>query len=239
VDALLIALQFLTRIPLPFSFAYHDQALGRSPLFYPLVGLLLGALLAGLALFLQSSPTALAATLVLSAWVLLTGGLHLDGLADCADAWVGGYGDRQRSLQIMKDPASGPIAVTVLVLVLLVKWSALSALLDQQQLLPILLAPLLGRSAILLLMLTTPYVSPKGLAETLLQHLPFAAARIVLAVAILLALLTLGWLSLLAVALMILVVRQTAIKRLGGSTGDVYGAAVELSEAAALLAVAL
>lgn len=239
MDALLIALQFLTRIPLPVSFAYHDQALGRSPLFYPLVGLLLGVLLAGLALLLQNSPTALAAALVLAAWVLLTGGLHLDGLADCADAWVGGHGDRQRSLHIMKDPASGPIAVAVLILVLLVKWAALSALLDAQRWLPILIIPLLGRSAILLLMLTTPYVSPKGLAETLLQHLPIESARIVLAVALLPALLTLGWTTLLAVGLMVLVIRQAAIARLGGATGDVYGAAVELSETAALLAVAL
>lgn len=239
MDALLIALQFLTRIPLPFSFVYHDQALGRSPLFYPLVGLSLGALLVGLALLLQGSSAALAAALVLSVWVLSTGGLHLDGLADCADAWVGGYGDRQRSLQIMKDPAAGPIAVVVLVLVLLLKWSALTVLLDAQRWLPLLIAPLLGRSAILLLMLTTPYVSRKGLAETLLQHLPFAAARIVLAGALLLALLTIGWPSLLAVVLTVMVIRQLAIARLGGATGDVYGAAVELSEAAALLAVAL
>jgi len=239
VEALLIALQFLTRIPLPFTFAYHDQALGRSPLFYPLVGLLLGSLLAGLAWLLQGISAALAAALLLIAWVLSTGGLHLDGLADCADAWVGGYGDRQRSLQIMKDPASGPIAVVVLVLLLLLKWAALTALLEHSQWLPILLAPVLGRSAILLLMLTTAYVSPKGLAESLLQHLPIKTARLVLAAALLATLLILGWSSLLAVVLTVLAIRQLAIVRLGGATGDVYGAAVELSEAVALLAVAL
>lgn len=239
MDALLIALQFLTRIPLPFAFSYNDRALGRSPLFYPLVGLLLGAVLFGLALLFYGSPTALAAALLLMAWVLLTGGLHLDGLADCADAWVGGHGDRQRSLQIMKDPASGPIAVAVMLLVLLVKWSALNALLGEQRLLPILMAPLLGRSAILMLMLSTPYVSPKGLAEILLQHLPTATARIVLAIALLPALLALGWATVLAVGLMVLAIRKAAIDRLGGATGDVYGAAVELGEAVALVAVAL
>jgi adenosylcobinamide-GDP ribazoletransferase len=66
------------------------------------------------------------AALLLTVWVLLSGGLHLDGLADSADAWLGGFGDRERTLTIMKDPRSGPIAVVVLVLVLLLKFCALA-----------------------------------------------------------------------------------------------------------------
>jgi adenosylcobinamide-GDP ribazoletransferase len=239
VDAFLIALQFLTRIPVSHHFVADDRALGYSVLFYPVVGLLLGALLATLAALLTGSPSPLAAALVITAWVLLTGGLHLDGLADCADAWVGGFGNPQRSLEIMKDPTSGPIAVAVLVLVLLLKWSALMALLDQHRLMPLLFAPLLGRSAIMLLMLSTPYVSPQGLAEKLLQHLPVDKARWVTGVSLLIAVAGLGWTGVLLAALLLLVIRHTAKARLGGATGDVYGAAVELTETAALLAVAL
>ncbi len=239
VDAFVIALQFLTRIPANFHSIYDDRALGRSVLFYPLVGLLIGLLLYATATLSTGSPPLLVAALVLTAWVLLTGGLHLDGLADCADAWVGGFGDTERSLQIMKDPASGPIAVAVLMLVLLLKWTALAALLDADRLLPLLITPVLGRGVILLLMLSTPYVSPRGLAEKLLQHLPRQSAKIVIAAVLLLGVLTLGGASLLAAGLVWFFIRRAAMTRLGGATGDVYGAAVELTEAAVLLAVAL
>lgn len=79
-------------------------------------------------------------------WVGLSGGLHLDGLADTADAWIGGHADRQRTLEIMKDPRSGPIAVVVLLLVLLLKFAALVVLLGQGAWAGLLLAPWLGRA---------------------------------------------------------------------------------------------
>jgi len=239
VDALLIALQFLTRVPLPVAVPYGDSAQGRSALYYPLVGLLLGFVLAGLAALLSGSPSLLAAALVLSAWVVLTGGLHLDGLADCADAWIGGFGNPQLSLKIMKDPASGPIAVVTLVLVLLLKWTALAALLETGHWWPLIIAPVLGRGAILLLMLSTSYISPKGLASTVLQHLPVEQARNVLVISTLLAGIVLGGSTTLIAGLTALAVRQAALQRLSGATGDVYGAAVELTETSALLASVL
>src|SRR5690606_32208859 len=118
--------------------------LGRSLLFYPLVGGLFGVLLLAFNALLDGAPLMLHAALLLTAWVLLSGGLHLDGLADSADAWLGGFGDRERTLTIMKDPRSGPIAVVTLVLVLLLKFSALLALIENNQPLGLLLAPLIG-----------------------------------------------------------------------------------------------
>ncbi|OAH99043.1 adenosylcobinamide-GDP ribazoletransferase [Methylomonas methanica] len=234
MDAFLVALQFLTRIPVSFRYEAGASLLGRSVLFYPAVGLLLGMLLSlPPTLFAGSSPMLLAA-LTLSAWVLLTGGLHLDGLADCADAWVGGHGDKQRSLQIMKDPASGPIAVSVLVLVLILKFAALTAMFEQTRLTPLLLAPVLGRAAILGLMLTTDYVRPQGLAEALLQQLPRSQAKWVLVSSVLIALVFLGFPAVLFAGGILFWLRQSALSRLGGVTGDVYGAAVELTEASVL-----
>ena len=239
MDALLVALQFLTRVPLPVAVPHDDSALGRSALYYPLVGLLLGFVLTFLAALLSGDHNLLSAALVLSAWVLLTGGLHLDGLADCADAWVGGFGDPQRSLQIMKDPASGPIAIVTLILVLLLKWTALATLFESGNWWPLLMTPVLGRSAILLIMLSTPYVSPKGLASTLLQHLPVEQARNVLVISTLFSGIVFGGLPTLVAGLAALAVRQAAMQRLGGATGDVYGAAVELTETTVLLAYIL
>jgi adenosylcobinamide-GDP ribazoletransferase len=108
---LLIALQFLTRLPISLAGMPAPQQIGRSLLWYPVVGLLLGLWLVGLQQLLGDTPLPLQTALLLAVWVGSTGGLHLDGLADTADAWVGGFGDRQRSLEIMQDPRSGPIAV--------------------------------------------------------------------------------------------------------------------------------
>lgn len=234
MDAFLVALQFLTRIPVNYRYEVGPPLLGRSVLYYPAVGLLLGMLLSQPPmLFADSSPMLLAA-IVLAAWVLLTGGLHLDGLADCADAWVGGHGDKQRSLQIMKDPASGPIAVSLLILVLILKFAALTAMFEQTRLAPLLLAPVLGRAAILGLMLTTDYVRRQGLAEALLQQLPRSQANWVLVISVLVAVVFLGFPAVLFAGGLLFWLRQVAVSRLGGVTGDVYGAAVELTEAAVL-----
>ena len=111
-----VALQFLTRLPVRLAGMPSPQQIGRSLLWYPLVGLLIGLLLFALQQLLGGLSLMLQAALLLAVWVGVSGGLHLDGLADSADAWVGGFGDRARTLEIMKDPRSGPIAVVVLVL---------------------------------------------------------------------------------------------------------------------------
>lgn len=239
MSSFLLALQFLTRIPVPFGFTTSDRQLGLSVLYYPLIGLIVGALLALATFLFQGLSANLQCALLLTLWVLLTGGLHLDGLADCADAWVGGFGDKEKSLAIMKDPAAGPVAVMVLVLTLLLKWSAMQGLAFGSLLIAVVAAPVLGRSAILALMLTTPYVRKKGMGESLVANLPEAIAKILLLAITLIAFFELGPLPLLLAGFVIIWIRYTALRRLGGMTGDVYGAAVELVELAVLLGVAL
>jgi len=169
---LLIALQFLTRLPVSLPGMPTPEQVGRSLLWYPLVGLLLGLLLWGAHLLLGQASAVLQAAIILALWVGLSGGLHLDGLADTADAWVGGFADRERTLAIMKDPRSGPIAVVVLVLLLLLKFAALFTLLQAGQGIYLLLLPWLGRSLLPLLLATTPYVRVGGLGQALVDHLP-------------------------------------------------------------------
>lgn len=237
-----IALQFLSSLPIRLPGMPQPQELGRSLLFYPLVGLLLGALLYALNWLLAGTPLLLHAALLLSAWVLLSGGLHLDGLADSADAWLGGFGDRERTLTIMKDPRSGPIAVVTLVLVLLLKFTALLALIEQQNGAALLLAPLLGRSAMLGLFLTTPYVRAGGLGQALADHLPRLAGKQVLLLSALACVLIAGWSGVFAVGLAIVIffwLRQAMLRRLGGTTGDTAGALLELLEVAVLVGLAL
>lgn len=237
-----IALQFLSSLPVRLPGMPEPEQLGRSLLFYPLVGLLFGALLWLLDAVLAGTPSLLHAALLLSAWVLLSGGLHLDGLADSADAWLGGFGDRERTLLIMKDPRSGPIAVITLVLVLLLKFTALLALIEQGQALVLIIVPVLGRAALLGLFLTTPYVRAGGLGQALADHLPRRAGWWVLLVCALGGVLVAGWAGIwaLLVALAVFVgLRQMMLRRLGGCTGDTAGALLELLEMAMLLGVVL
>ena len=237
-----IALQFLSSVPIRLPGMPSPQELGRSLLFYPLVGLLFGGLLWGLNGLLAGAPALLHAAILLTVWVVLSGGLHLDGLADSADAWLGGFGDRERTLTIMKDPRSGPIAVVTLVLVLLLKFAALLALIEQQATVALILAPLLGRTALLGLFLTTPYVRAGGLGQALADHLPRQTGQRVLLLSALACVLMAGWSGVVALVVAVGVfagVRHLMVRRLGGTTGDTAGALLELLEVAVLMALAL
>lgn len=235
-----IALQFLTRLPVTLAGMPTPEQVGRSLLFYPLVGLLIGVLLLAAQQLLGDSALLLQAALLLTLWVGISGGLHLDGLADSADAWVGGFGDKQRTLAIMKDPRSGPIAVVVLVLLLLLKFAALVALLESGSGLLLVLVPWLARCLLPLLFLTTPYVRAGGLGQALAEHLPRLQLPWVLA-ANALAMLLFGWPALLALlvsGVVFLWLRAMMLKRLDGTTGDTAGALLEIAECAVLVALA-
>jgi len=249
-------MRFLTRVPLP---ARTDASpldltpviLGRSALWYPLVGLLLGTALLLLWLGVSSLPAApplATAALLLGLWVWSTGGLHLDGLGDCADAWVGGLGSRERTLKILKDPLTGSMGVVALVLILLVKFAALASLPAWPAgALILMLAPALARAQLLALPLTTASARPGGLGAALEKTLPRRAAGMVVALsgAATLLLFALAGLWLLGVVLvaaagiLLFVWRRSMLARLGGFTGDTAGALVELTEAALLLIAVL
>ena len=207
-----------------------------------MVGLLFGGLLWALNGLLSGTPLLLHAALLLTAWVLLSGALHLDGLADSADAWLGGFGDRERTLTIMKDPRSGPIAVVTLVLVLLLKFAALLALIEQGHGLVLIIVPVLARAALLGLFLTTPYVRAGGLGQALADHLPRTAGKRVLAASALACALIGGVSGLIAIVVAVLIfvwLRQLILRRLGGTTGDTAGALLEWLEMSVLVSVAL
>lgn len=241
MTSLLIAIQFLTRWPVRLDKAPSARQMGRSLLHYPLVGLLLGTLLWCAQYLSGGVPVLLQGALLLVLWIAMTGALHLDGLADMADAWAGGMGSRDRTLALMKDPRSGPIAVTVLIVVLLLKLAALVCLLEQQTTYVLLLAPWLARIQLPVLFMTTPYVRESGLGSVLAAHLPRSQLPWVVVGHILLVLLF-GWHGLLSVLLslaLLLWLRAQLLKRLGGTTGDTAGALVELTECAVLIGAAI
>jgi adenosylcobinamide-GDP ribazoletransferase len=238
-----LAWQFLTRFPAPSFAEVAPREVGRSQLWYPLVGLVLGGMLYGAAWLLQSTPlpSMAVAALLLLLWVASTGALHLDGLADTADAWVGGHNDPERSLVIMKDPVAGPMGVTALVLLLLVKFALLTAW-PAGLPVTVVLVPALARAVVPLLFRSLPYLREAGLGRALADHLPLTAFVMLWSLLLVLAWYELGtpvlWL-LLAFLLSLTALTFLYKRRFGGLTGDMAGAAIEVVETALLLTLAM
>ncbi|MHC1479125.1 adenosylcobinamide-GDP ribazoletransferase [Frateuria aurantia] len=239
IRGLVYAVGFLTRIPVPSAVFDDARARQASIAWYPMVGVLLGGLLAGAGGLLEGRNDLLASALLLLLWVGLTGALHLDGLADSADAWIGGLGDRERTLAIMKDPRCGPAAVVTVVLLLLTKLAALQAMPSPARLLALVMAPVLARAALTALLITTPYVRRQGMASGL------AAGRTAPAAAVLLSMLAAfacgpdGWCAVAAAVVVYALWRHAGQRRLGGYTGDTAGALAEMVELAVLVVIAL
>ena len=236
MTAFWIAMQFLTVFPIQLKQMPSPQQNAQSLLFYPLIGMLIGLVLFAIALTLVKLPIILLSTLLLVVWIWITGGLHLDGLADTADAWVGGFGDPEKTLIIMKDPSSGPIGVLSLLIVCVLKWSALYVLLEQQQLWLLILVPMLARLSPLILFLTTPYVRAKGLGTAMSQYIPRKLSYVIIAMTFGIC----GFMGLWGLLLVIFstmtlwYLRAKFIRRIGGITGDTIGATIEWVESVAL-----
>jgi adenosylcobinamide-GDP ribazoletransferase len=239
----LVAVAFLTVLPVPFRKLPEPAAVARSRFWYPLVGLLLGALLGGTAALLVASGRSplLAAFLLLAAWVLLTGALHLDGFCDLCDGLFGGSTPDDR-LRILKDPHLGTFGLAGGVLLLLGKFVLLHELLVHAPArAPWLVAAAVtaARCLVLCVAAGARYPRPQGTGKLLIEATrwreagPFAVLAGAAAwaagcpLAVLPALLGVGGL------------RWLCVRRLGGITGDCLGAAIELAEGLFLFTAAL
>ena len=242
IKPFLISVQFLTRLPVRLASQPNEKDFGNSLLFYPLVGFIIGLILIKLGWLLSGSPPLVTAALLVTTWVLITGGLHLDGLADSADAWIGGMGDRTKTLAIMKDPNCGPAGVTAIVLILLLKFVALYSLVIANEWITLLLAIILARTLLPLLFLTTPYVRSNGLGTSLAVHQPrwWSIFIVVTTFALMFLLTDIQYLLLsLTAVVTFLLLRHLMLHRIAGTTGDTAGALVEITEATVLLTSAI
>lgn len=228
---------------LPVRLPEDERGLpGRAMAFYPLVGVLIGGLLVGAAWLLERAGLARAAPLLPSAlllvvWAVLTGALHLDGWADCCDALFVPVG-RERRLEIMKDPRLGGFGVAGLILLLMVKLAALQGSLARPDALWALVAiPTVARWAVVIAAAAYPSARPGGMGDYFRRGLgrrEVIVATVITAAAALPGLWR-GVLLWAAGGLALFVLARLASSRLGGLTGDVYGAIVELAETAALI----
>jgi len=234
------AVSLLTRVPVAARVHIGEADVARSLAWLPLVGAGIGGILALAARALEGHLDAgPSAVLLVAAWALVTGAIHLDGLADSADG-LGGS-DRERRLAIMRDSHIGAFGALALVLVVALKIALVAAVLVAGHDLWLIAVPAAGRLAASALSATLPYAREHGTAAALVSS-GSRIERLAVAVAtgVIVALACARARGLLAVAAAILVavvVGRLALRRIGGITGDVLGAAIELAECAALVAL--
>jgi adenosylcobinamide-GDP ribazoletransferase len=239
VSRLLLALRYLTIVPLPGGRHAGLEGLGGAAPWFPVVGAALGlALVLVDAVTSRIFPPLLAALLTLTAWKLLTGGLHLDGLADCLDGLAGR--DPAQRLAIMGDSRTGAFGAMGLVFVLLLAWAALAELPAAWRASALVAAPAVARATPALLGRLFRPARPGGQGAAFQAGLGGVAAPLALGVALLAAVAALGWLGVVALAAAVasaLALGRFMTGRLGGITGDVFGAGIELAELGVLLTV--
>jgi adenosylcobinamide-GDP ribazoletransferase len=243
MKSLLAAFQFLTILPVPARL--DDGHFTRAPFWFPVVGLTLGVLVAFAdALFerMGFSPL-LQSTMSIGLLAALSGGLHLDGLADTADGFLSAR-SRERALEIMRDSRIGTMGALALFFVLALKVAALFELGGALRWRALMLAPLAGRAMQLAVMNTLPYARNEGgLASVFLRRkhpalVLWAALWLVIA-AILSHGPTNGLLTTVGIGIAVLLLSLWSQRRIGGFTGDTLGATSEITEAVVLLLAVL
>lgn len=236
----LAALQFLTRIRLAKEAEWSAQRFGKSVVFFPLVGMVIGMVLLMINhIFGYYLSARMVAILLVITGFIVTGGLHADGLMDTADGFLSGR-SRERMLEIMKDSRVGSGGVMVFVLLVAAKWAVLEDIPVNMLPMALFTAPLVARLVLVMAVTTFPYARREGIGKLFSEYtgprdFVFATG---LSIILLLPLMIYHprVLASFAVSMVfgVLFCRYTSSK-LGGLTGDVYGAATELTELVALL----
>lgn len=232
MHTLILAVQFLTRLPTPQLKTFDPKWLADSARWFAVVGLIVGALLFAAAwLGLHIDPW-LGAILALLVWTGVTGGLHLDGLADLADALGAAHSNPQRFHEVLKDPHMGSFGAITLVILLMTKLVLLMLVCKGDHILALILVPAWARLFAVVWAATLP-VKAGGSGERFAwrTHWPIFWGNVLILGALS------YWLApvLLAAPLVCLLWWLYLKYRIGGQTGDCLGAGIEISEGLLLL----
>ncbi|HAA89895.1 MAG: Cobalamin synthase [Thermoanaerobacterales bacterium 50_218] len=232
MKAFLCALTFLTRIPLPQGRSFTARDFQNSSYFFPVVGLLIGLFLTGIWLVARVVfPSQITGALLVVFYLVITGGLHLDGLIDTFDGICSGQA-REKVLMIMKDSRVGAFGVIAVFTVLILKFSFYS-LIDFTHLPFLLLAPTAGRQAMVWALVLFPCARKQGLGYSFNVYHDFRKLILTTALTLFVFVYFLrvtGVIVFFAVGLFSLILMKYLSCLLGGLTGDTYGALCELAE---------
>ena len=238
----LTAVRFLTIIPLPGRREVSPEEVGRSIVYFPLVGLIIGLILVGLNWLLDPLlPSALINVLLVVFLVAISGAFHLDGFVDTCDG-MAGHKTVEERWRVMKDSRAGAFGIIGVCCLLLVKYVSLSNVPESWLVETLVLMPVVSRWAMVYAVFAYPYAKPSGLGKAFKQGASWprftVATLITLVVAVILAQLT-GFIIMLAVWVIVVVMAAYLKGKFGGLTGDTYGAINEVAEVGMLLLVCL
>ncbi|MFH0847042.1 MAG: adenosylcobinamide-GDP ribazoletransferase [Chloroflexota bacterium] len=233
INGLLTALRFLTVIPAPGKRELNARALGRALPFFPVVGIFIGALLSGLNWLLRLIlPRSVVSALLILSLTLITGGLHLDGFADTCDG-MAGHKTPEARLAIMKDSHVGAFGVAGITLLILIKYLSLNSLPEAVLNQTLLVFPLVSRWLMVYAIFTYPYARAEGLGKTFKEGVTGTKFLLATVISLTTVFLTAGFAGLLlmgAAAMITAIFAYYLKRRLGGLTGDSYGAINEIAE---------
>ncbi|MGM0446341.1 MAG: adenosylcobinamide-GDP ribazoletransferase [Bacillota bacterium] len=238
MNSFLIALQFITTLPVKGKLDYSEKNIASSMLYYPLVGTIIGIILVVINLILSKIlPDLVVNILLIITWITLTGGIHLDGLSDSFDGLFGGK-DKQRILDIMHDSTVGVYGVLALVLIILLKLTLLIELPLQVKNMILITVPTISRFSMILAVYLFPYARKEGFGKAYNLYLTKKHVLAASLWTLFLAAVLLFWqgLVLMIVAFFsVLIIGKYITNRIDGLTGDNYGAINEIIEVVILL----
>ncbi|MDP5275210.1 adenosylcobinamide-GDP ribazoletransferase [Chengkuizengella axinellae] len=256
--AFISSLQFLTRLPIPINIPYERKIIQRSVVYYPIAGLIIGLFLLILSKYLPHVlPAAPAAVFICIFWIISSGGLHMDGLMDTADGILS-YRSKDKMLEIMKDSRVGAMGVIVFVCSLFFKTALLFSLLDsdpQTALLTYLIfIPIWSRLMMVWAARLYPYARQEKGFGTEVSRIPFSYAVLATGNALMSSLFMYGllikdvsWSEDFIIMLFLFLISGITMwgiahvlnRKLGGLTGDTYGAINELVEIVLLMSLVI
>lgn len=238
----LLALQFLTIIPLRFREEAKKEELSRSIAFFPLAGLLIGVCLIVLDFILSYTlPTSIVRAVLILFLIVITGGLHIDGMADTIDAVSSGEGGK-RALEIMRESTVGVMGVCAVVMSLLLKYIALGEFFGMRLYAILLFFPMIGRISIVIACFLFPYARVEGKGEAFIGKVAFndfITASLLSFIMSFLLLQLRGVLIMGFSILTVVLVGKYFTKKYGGITGDILGFVNEVGEIVALIGVTM
>lgn len=231
---LILMLQFLTKLPLPFNIEADEEDFSKGVIYFPLVGLIIGLLLAGTYVgVLSISNSMIASVFVVAFEVFLTGGLHLDGLADTFDGLYS-YRDKERMLEIMKDSRVGTNGVLILVLGIVAKLVLIYSLDAPIEVLIVM--PVVSRLMVVVMSRFSKYARENGMGGFFIGKTTTLQLAIATIITIVVHLIRPELLIVsVIVTVLALIYRYHVYTKIDGITGDVLGAIVEMSEVFFLL----
>ncbi len=236
MEGLIVSLQFLTRLPINISVDFNEKTIGKSTFFFPYVGMLLGLISYLPYRALLNFNQDLASFSVVLMMILLTGGLHLDGVSDMVDGFFSSR-DREKMLEIMDDSRIGAFGVISLIMLLLLKYIVLKSIIPEYMLLALVFSMGNARFMALVQIAYRKLVKPGGMGDMIhssnnrkyivIGLLSYIAISLIIDVRLVF--------PLLASLVMAETIARLAYNKIGGFTGDLYGATVELCEAVSLI----